>query len=115
MWGVFSATQDSDEDLYFMTLHKLWTKMSEKDWRTATKSLYILHTILRDCQPDACAEFQLAFREMAKTPNPKNPDHRYFDADKMGELLDAASVEYQEYETAYASFVFQRAKSFTGR
>jgi len=26
-----------------MTLHKLWTKMCEKDYRTVVKSLYLLH------------------------------------------------------------------------
>jgi hypothetical protein len=45
-----------------MTLHKLWTKMSEADWRTVAKSLYILHTIARDCQSDACAKFGVAIK-----------------------------------------------------
>jgi hypothetical protein len=45
-----------------MTLHKLWTKMSEADWRTVAKSLYILHTIARDSQPDACVKFSTAIK-----------------------------------------------------
>ena len=40
-----------------MTLHKLWTKMCEKDWRTITKSVFILHSISRDCQADSCRKF----------------------------------------------------------
>jgi len=54
--------QDSEDDPYYMTLHKLWTKMYETDWRTVVKSLYILHTILRDCQADACAKFGSAIK-----------------------------------------------------
>jgi len=54
--------QESEDDPYYMTLHKLWTKMHETDWRTVTKSLYILHTILRDCQTDACTKFGAAIR-----------------------------------------------------
>lgn len=45
-----------------MTLHKLWTKMSEKDWRTVAKSLYILHTIERDCQMSDCQKFGAAIK-----------------------------------------------------
>ena len=44
----------ADDDPYHTTLHKLWTKMCEKDWRTVTKSVFILHCISRDCQTDSC-------------------------------------------------------------
>lgn len=54
--------QDGEDDPYYMTLHKLWTKMSETDWRTAVKSLYILHTIARDSQPADCAKFSTAMK-----------------------------------------------------
>jgi hypothetical protein len=43
------STGSSSDDPYFMVLHKLWTKMCEKDWRTVVKSLHILLTISRDC------------------------------------------------------------------
>lgn len=29
-------------------LRKLWAKMSEPDWRTVSKAVYLFHTILRD-------------------------------------------------------------------
>jgi hypothetical protein len=67
---------DGDDDPYYMTLHKLWTKMSERDWRTIVKSLYILHCISRDCSTDACHQFTIALKNMSKTRNPKKPDHR---------------------------------------
>jgi hypothetical protein len=56
------SQQDSEDDPYYMTLHKLWTKMLEGDWRTVTKSLYILHSILRDCEADACEQFHDAIK-----------------------------------------------------
>lgn len=54
--------QDSEDDPYYMTMHKLWTKMCEKDWRTTVKALYILHAISRDCELDACESFSIAIK-----------------------------------------------------
>jgi len=108
------SSSNSDDDPYYMTMHKLWTKMYEKDWRTIAKSLHILHTIARDCQPDACERFSFAIRDMAKTRNPKKPDHRYFDANCLSDLEDN-SREYEEYIQAYAKYVIYRMKSFTGK
>lgn len=72
---AFKYTRDeSEEDPYYMTLHKLWTKMSEKDWRTVVKSLYILHCISRDSSTDACEHFASAIKDLSKTKNPKKKD-----------------------------------------
>jgi hypothetical protein len=54
--------QNSDEDPYYMTLHKLWTKMTEKDWRIVTKSLYILHCISRESSKESCSHFADAMK-----------------------------------------------------
>jgi hypothetical protein len=108
------SSSNSDDDPYYMTMHKLWTKMYEKDWRTIAKSLHILHTIARDCQPDACERFSSALRDMVKTRNPKKPDQRYFDANCLTDLDDNSS-EYEEYIQAYAKYVIYRMKSFTGK
>ena len=108
------SSSNSDDDPYYMTMHKLWTKMYEKDWRTIAKSIYILHTIARDCQPDACERFSSALRDMVKTRNPKKPDQRYFDANCLTDLDDNSS-EYEEYIQAYAKYVIYRMKSFTGK
>jgi hypothetical protein len=56
------SRSDSDDDPYYMTLHKLWTKMAETDWRTVAKSLFILHSISRDCSVEACRKFGSAIR-----------------------------------------------------
>lgn len=52
----------SDDDPYHMTLHKLWTKLCEKDYRTVVKSLFILHCISRDSSTDACDKFAMAIK-----------------------------------------------------
>jgi hypothetical protein len=39
-------------DIYDAVLRKLWSKMSEKDWRTTIKSLYILHRFSADGAPE---------------------------------------------------------------
>ncbi len=53
---------------------------------------------------------------MAKTRNPKNPDHRYFDVQKIGELSELnVAAGLQEYVTHYAEYVVYRAKAFTAR
>ena len=58
----FIVLQSTEDDPYHMTLHKLWTKMCEKDWRTVVKSLYVLHSISRDCSTDACQRFATAIK-----------------------------------------------------
>lgn len=53
---------------------------------------------------------------MTKTRNPKNPDHRYFDVQKIGELNElSVAAGLQEYVSHYAEYVVFRAKAFTGR
>ena len=97
-----------------MTLHKLWTKMCERDYRTIVKSLYILHSISRECSVDACQQFSSALKDMAKTRNPKKPDHRYFEVRVISDV-DDASVQFEKYVRAYAAYVLHRSKSFTAR
>jgi hypothetical protein len=51
---------------------------------------------------------------MAKTRNPKNPEHRYFSIDAIAEL-DEPSAPYAGFVTSYATYVITRLKSFTAR
>lgn len=53
---------DSDSNPYYMTLHKLWMKMIERDWRTVVKSLYILHSISREAGADHGRRFAAAIK-----------------------------------------------------
>ena len=97
-----------------MTLHKLWTKMCEKDWRTVVKSLYVLHCISRDCSADACQRFTMAMKSLSRVRNPKNPDHKYFDIRPIADV-DANGEPYEKFIAAYATHVIYRTKNFAAR
>lgn len=104
----------AEDDPYHMTMHKLWTKMCENDWRTVTKSLYILHCISRESSADSCQRFSMAIKSMSRTRNPKNPDHRYFDTSLISELDEPSSL-YVEFVNNYAQYVLLRSKVFSGK
>ena len=104
----------SEDDPYHMTLHKLWTKMCEKDYRTVVKSLYVLHSISRDCSADACQRFAMAMKSLSRVRNPKNPDHKYFDVKPIAEV-DVMGEPYSKFIAAYATHVIYRTKNFSGK
>ncbi len=89
--------------------------MCEKDWRTVTKSLYILHCISRDSSAEACANFATALKDLSKTRNAKKPDHKYFELRRLTSDLDDTSVAFDSFISAYGSYVVQRAKLFSGK
>ena len=108
------ARSNSDDDPYHMTMHKIWTKLCEKDWRTICKSLYILNCISRESSVDSCQRFAMAIRSMSRTRNPKNPDHRYFDI-RLISNIDEPSEPYKAYITSYATYVLYRMKNFSSK
>ena len=110
-YGSLSNTED---DPYHMTLHKLWSKMTEKDWRVVLKSTFILHCISRDSSYDTCERFMDAMTSMSKLRNPKRPDHKYF-SHRIIKDLDSISQPYEPFVSAYANYVFYRSKNFIGR
>ena len=97
-----------------MTMHKIWTKLCEKDWRTISKSLYILNCISRESSVDSCQRFAMAVRSMSRTRNPKNPDHRYFDI-RLISNTDEPSEAYKGYINSYATYVLYRIKNFSSK
>jgi hypothetical protein len=62
----------------------------------------------------ACDKFAMAIKDMARVRNPKNPDHRYFEAALVNEL-DANSEPYEHFVSAYSAYVLNRAKVFSGK
>eukprot|EP01041_Mallomonas_annulata_P002976 gene2976-5837_t len=104
----------SDDDPYHMTVHKLWTKMCEKDWRTIIKSLFILHSISRESSVEVCQRFAITIRDMARERNPKKPDHRYFDT-RLVSTVDELGEPYESFIVAYATLVFYRTRNFNGK
>ena len=112
-----------------MTLHKLWMKMNEKDYRTILKSLYILHLISRDSSKDVCERFSAAMkyfqepflfeisqtlRDMMKSRNPKNPEQRYFDLDEIS-IVDRQGERFADFIYAYAEYVVYRLRNISGK
>lgn len=51
-------------DIYDAVLRKLWAKMTEKDWRTTIKALYILHRFSADGSPDHAQALKVRSRLM---------------------------------------------------
>jgi hypothetical protein len=46
-------------DIYDAVLRKLWAKMTERDWRTNIKALYILHRFSADGSPEHAAALKV--------------------------------------------------------
>ncbi|KAL3919627.1 MAG: hypothetical protein SGILL_003663 [Bacillariaceae sp.] len=101
-------------DIYDAVLRKLWAKMTEKDWRTTIKALYILHRFSADGSPDHANALKSKVREMRRTRDPKRKE-KYF----ASKLLSAgdnspASLKYREFMMRYAHYVLIRTQCFAG-
>ena len=69
-------------DIYDAVLRKLWAKMTENDWRTTIKALYILHRFSADGAPDHQASLKAHLRELRRTVDPKRKD-KYFNSKQL--------------------------------
>src|SRR5690606_36211059 len=102
------------QDPYRITLHKLWTKMCEKDWRTTVKALYLLHRIVKDLQPEDSAVIMHRIKKMSREVNTKHAPMHYFNLNQLTNL-DANGEPYLEFIEAYSIFLFKRATTFTSK
>jgi len=101
-------------DIYDAVLRKLWAKMSEKDWRTTIKALYILHRFSADGAPDHAPSLKARLRELRRTRDPKRKD-KYFNSKQL--LAGEATLEnakYRAFLSRYAHYVLLRAQCFGG-
>lgn len=65
-------------------VRKIWKKCNEGDWRTASKGLYVLHRLLRDCGSDDDAEaLALEFRRFSSKALVNGADHLELPVDLM--------------------------------
>mmetsp|Transcript_21590 Transcript_21590/g.21731 ORF Transcript_21590/g.21731 Transcript_21590/m.21731 type:complete len:493 (-) Transcript_21590:143-1621(-) len=103
-----------EDDPYHMTVHKLWTKMCERDWRTVVKSLFILHSISRESSEEVCERFAVTIKDMSRERNPKKPHQRYFDTRQVSDI-DETGTAYTQFLLNYATLVFYRTRIFSGR
>ena len=60
-----------------MTLHKLWRRMAEKDYRTAAKAVYVLHRVARDTTVESWGYFRATLVQMRRVED-RGTKSRYF-------------------------------------
>ncbi|CAN0285699.1 unnamed protein product, partial [Ectocarpus sp. 13 AM-2016] len=69
------VTKNSAE--HRVLLRKLWAKMSEPDWRTVSKAVYLFHSILRDLPVEHHAILKIFLGKMSREWDKKTAC-RYF-------------------------------------
>ena len=101
-------------DIYDAVLRKLWNKMTESDWRTKIKSLYVLHRFSSDGAPDHQASLKARLRELRRTKDPKRKD-KYFNSKQLL-ACDATpdNAPYRAFLARYAHYVLLRVQCFGG-
>lgn len=60
-----------------MTLHKLWRRMAERDYRTASKAVYVLHRVARGTTAESWGYFRDTMLQMRRVED-KGTKSRYF-------------------------------------
>lgn len=101
-------------DIYDAVLRKLWAKMTEKDWRTKIKALYILHRFSADGSPEHAPALKARVRELRRTRDPKRKG--YFFSSKLLQAGEASeeTAKYRAFMGRYAHYVLIRAQCFGG-
>jgi len=101
-------------DIYDAVLRKLWKKMSEKDWRTTIKALYILHRFSADGAPEHSGALKARLRELRRTRDPKKKD-KYFNSKQLLQGDNKPeSAKFRAFMSRYAHYVLLRAQCFGG-
>nr|AFA52585.1 hypothetical protein [Vaucheria litorea] len=62
--------RNREEGPYHMLLLKLWRQMKSSDWRTSTKSLYILHRLAIETSAESYTHFHRTFLELRASVQP---------------------------------------------
>ena len=96
---------------YRVTLRKIWSKLTETDFRTTVKGLYLLHILLRYSQPEDALVFRTLLSKMMRERCSKSKS-KYFDITKMCHGSQDR-ISTSNFISQYATFVLKRAKTFT--
>ena len=62
-----ARSSNTNTDYYRMMLHKLWSRMVEKDWRTVAKAVYIFHRSAIALDPELHREFLMRYNTLRKS------------------------------------------------
>eukprot|EP00560_Eucampia_antarctica_P008126 CAMPEP_0197826046 /NCGR_PEP_ID=MMETSP1437-20131217/3053_1 /TAXON_ID=49252 ORGANISM="Eucampia antarctica, Strain CCMP1452" /NCGR_SAMPLE_ID=MMETSP1437 /ASSEMBLY_ACC=CAM_ASM_001096 /LENGTH=639 /DNA_ID=CAMNT_0043426301 /DNA_START=92 /DNA_END=2011 /DNA_ORIENTATION=+ len=101
-------------DIYDAVLRKLWSKMTENDWRTTIKALYILHRFSADGAPDHQHSLKARLRELRRTVDPKRKDKFFNSKQLLAGDSSPATIKYRALLSRYSHYVLLRAQCFGG-
>ena len=101
-------------DIYDAVLRKLWGKMTEKDWRTTMKALYILHRFSADGAPEHAAALKARLRELRRTQDPKRKDKYFNSKQLLAGDAKPENIKFRAFMSRYAHYVLLRARCFSG-
>jgi hypothetical protein len=104
------VTRQSSEHRIF--LHKIWLKMTELDWRTKVKALYLLHAIVTRLPPEDAVVMQRFILKMGREKCKKSKSN-YFDLEVISET-DPAGQHWHGFVGRYGEYVLKRAATFSG-
>ncbi|CBJ25752.1 weakly similar Glutamic acid-rich protein precursor [Ectocarpus siliculosus] len=105
------VTKNSAE--HRVLLRKLWAKMSEPDWRTVSKAVYLFHSILRDLPVEHHAILKIFLAKMSREWDKKTAC-RYFDLDVLCRVSEEGEA-FRSFVDRYGTYVFKRAEGFNAR
>merc|ERR1740130_2556591 len=104
---------------YEKTLHKLWNKISEPDWRTTLKGTTLLHHISRDTRPRDGRRFADYFKVLKRArksrSSKKKLKYSYFNTKAVTASLYPAGEPYAAHCKSYFVYVTERLRCFTAR
>ena len=106
-----------EDDPYRVTLRKLWKKMVEKDWRTTTKALYLLHALSRQAPVKNSRALSRTLKAMLPEVDAKT-GRKYFNRRELLALAparDGSENPKVALVDAYAGFVLRRALLFAAK
>eukprot|EP00903_Cladosiphon_okamuranus_P009126 g8719.t1 len=105
------VTKNSAE--HRVLLRKLWAKMSEPDWRTVSKAVYLFHSILKDLSVEHHGILKIFLGKMSREWD-KKTGCRYFDLDVLCAVNEEGET-FRSFVDRYGTYVFKRAEGFNAR
>lgn len=117
------AKRGGGQNPYEKTLHKIWNKMIDPDWRTTLKGVGVLHRLSRGAKPKDRAAFATQASKLKKSRRAKSSKknkmlkYKYFDVRALGASMSPPPSEglaYADFAEAYLAFVLARLADFTG-
>jgi ANTH domain len=101
-------------DIYDAVLRKLWSKMTEPDWRTTIKALYILHRYSADGSPEHAPALKTRLRELRRTRDPKRKDKFFNTKQLLAGETTPDNFKFRAFMGRYANYVLLRTQCFSG-